>query len=61
MITEADIKRMGYLECDDIRQRLLKAKNPNMNLVDACDERLSALDRNKAMAENGEIKPGEFQ
>ena len=51
---------MGYLECDDVRQILLKARNPNMTLVDACDERLNALDRNRAMAENGEIIPGEL-
>ena len=60
MITIEDIKRMGYLECDDVRQRLLKARKPNIVLVDACDERLNALDRTRALAENGEIRPGEL-
>ena len=59
MITVEQIKKMGLSECTDTHKKLWTAKNPNMELIEAVEERIARLNRDNAIVEMSEIKVGE--
>ena len=60
MITKEDIEKMGLMELHRVLRSLWMERRPNMELVEACEERVKRLNRDSAMVEMSEVRSGEM-
>lgn len=60
MTTLEEISKMGLMELNRMLRSLWMERKPNMELIEACEERIKRLNRDSAIVESSEVKQGEL-